>query len=330
MLFFTPLPTPNFVRKNQMMETTKYLDVTVLQPRLKHPTIFQWFDNLPEGDNFILVNDHDPIPLYYQFEAERKGQFDWNYIERGPDVFKVQIAKLPGTTSVAEIVLDNPNAAAVLKKYRIDFCCGGKKKLRQVCEEKGLDYQAIADEIEATEHISEYEDDFSKWEVGSLVDYILDTHHTYTRRVLNELSLYINKVVRVHGEGHPELGIIQVYFTELLAELESHMEKEEQILFPYFKKLAEAEKNKSSLEYGDLRSILPPVQVMEIEHEQAGRLLEKIRMESSDYTPPEQACTTYRLTYKLLEEFENDLHNHIHLENNILFPKALNMEEKLR
>lgn len=317
------------------METTEKintLDVTVLEPRMKHPTIFQWFDNLKGGEAFIIHNDHDPKPLYYQLLGERGNTFKWDYLEQGPEVWEVKIAKLTpeeGET-VGELVAKDYRKAQVFKKYGIDFCCGGKKSVKQVCAEKGISQDELEQELLAMDEAEQNRQaEYDKWEPSFLADYIVNMHHTYVREAIPALYEYTTKIARVHGSRHPELVEVVKHFTNVANELEAHMPKEERVLFPYIKQLDEAKKSGVKLDKPAFGSIQNPINMMEMEHEHAGNELEKIRELTGNYTLPADACATYTVAFKKLKEFEDDLFRHIHLENNILFPKALELEKEV-
>ncbi|MBC5994510.1 iron-sulfur cluster repair di-iron protein [Pontibacter cellulosilyticus] len=317
------------------METTekiKTLDVTVLEPRMKHPTIFEWFDSLKGGEAFIIHNDHDPKPLYYQLLGERGNTFKWEYLEQGPEVWEVKIGKLTqeeGET-VGELVAKDYRKAQVFKKYGIDFCCGGKKSVKQVCAEKGISQEELEQELLAMDEAEKSrEQDYDKWGPTFLADYIVNMHHTYVREAIPVLYEYTNKIANVHGGRHPELVEVAKHFTNIANELEAHMPKEERVLFPYIKQLEEAKKNSVKLDKPAFGSIQNPINMMEMEHEHAGNELEKIRELTNNYTLPADACATYTVAFKKLKEFENDLFHHIHLENNVLFPKALELEKEV-
>lgn len=211
--------------------------------------------------------------------------------------------------TVAETVTENYKTASVFKKYGIDFCCGGKKTISQACKEKGIDEKELLKELEQTKP---EEKDANKMNVSDLIDYIVDKHHTYTREKIPEITQYAEKIAKVHGKNHPELIEVDKIFKKIGEELLSHLEKEEKVLFPHIK-------NSDKIVEG-------PIHAMEHEHEIIGEQLKKIREITNNYTLPENACNTYRVTFKLLEEFEEDVHKHIHLENNILFPKAVKNE----
>lgn len=312
--------------------TVETLDVTVLEPRLKHPTIFDRFDNLQGGQGFIIHNDHDPKPVYYQLLGERGNIFKWEYLEQGPEVWEVLVTKLnlEAGESIGELVAKDFRKAQVFKKYGIDFCCGGKKSIQQVCEEKGLDANVVEKELQAIPDAStSNETDYASWEPSFLADYIVNVHHKYVREAIPALYEYTYKIARVHGGRHPELLEIAKHFTNVANELEAHMPKEERVLFPFIKQLVEAKKSGVQLDKPAFGSIQNPINMMEMEHEAAGESLEAIRALSNDFALPVDACATYTVAFKKLQEFEDDLHRHIHLENNILFPKAIELEKEV-
>lgn len=312
------------------MITISKIDVTVLEPRMKHPTIFKKFDEITAGESFIISNDHDPKPLYYQLLGERGNIFSWEYIENGPDNWLVKIQKNNSTKedSIGELVAKDLRKAEVFKKFNIDFCCGGKKTLSQVCNDKQINIKDVESELEKLDSTSEsVSQNYNEWSLDFLVDFIINTHHKYVKNSLPILLEYTAKVAKVHGKEHLEVVAIYDLFKEASEELNLHMMKEETILFPYIKQLVN---EKNSVNEGcSFGTVKNPIRMMEHEHDIVGNIFKTIRELSNDYTPPEDACTTYKLSYKKLEEFENDLHQHIHLENNILFPKSIKLESEL-
>lgn len=315
------------------METLNIIDVTILEPRRKHPTIFEHFDSLTSGEGFIIHNDHDPKPLYYQLLGERGNIFTWEYLEEGPEFWKVKIAKLKANEkepTIGEIVTSDFRKAEIFKKYGLDFCCGGKKTLTQACKTKGLDVVQIEKELKDVDvHPATSSQDYNNWDIGFLADYILNTHHKYVKQAIPIIYEYTQKVANVHGARHPETIAIAQKFLLVTDELNRHMCKEEDILFPYIKHLAIAKFNQMKIEPSPFGTVENPINMMEHEHDAVGKLIAEINELSNHYTPPADACTTFRLSYEKLKEFENDLHQHIHLENNILFPKAIEFEKQL-
>ena len=318
------------------MQTTaeNILNVTLLEPRQKHPTIFVRFDELEKGESLTLFNDHDPKPLYYQLLGERGDIFSWEYLEQGPEWWKVKISKRGNgevEETLGQIAAKDLRKAQVFKKYGLDFCCGGKKTVKEACWEKGLDINKVEQELQRADTLpSSRPIPYSDWSLDFLADYIVNTHHSYIRKTLPDIVVYANKVMRVHGNHHPELLRIHQLADEINEELTDHMLKEENILFPYIKALDAAKDHVQPLQAFPFKTIQSPISVMEMEHELVGRNLEEIRQLTNNYSLPEDACASYSLLYRLLDEFEEDLHLHIHLENNILFPKALEAEKTLK
>jgi regulator of cell morphogenesis and NO signaling len=222
------------------------------------------------------------------------------------------------TKTLAQIVKENHQTAAVFEKYNLDFCCRGKRSLQEACEENNLSTELVVDEVNnLLREETPPPIDFDKLSLSELVDYIVAAHHAYTKRELPQIYAYLQKVSSKHGERNPELYLIFETFSELKEEMELHMKKEELILFPTIKELERGIKSPNP------SNIQVPISVMEDEHDHAGRCLEQIRLLSNNYAPPADACTTYRLSFAALQAFEKDLHQHVHLENNILFPKAV-------
>ncbi len=316
------------------METVaeNILNVTLLEPRQKHPTIFVRFDELVEGESLTIHNDHDPKPLYYQLLGERGNIFTWKYLEEGPEWWKVKISKkIAGEhdETLGEIAAKDLRKAEVFKKYGLDFCCGGKKTVKEACAEKGIDVTRVEKELQtADKNITTSRPlPYNDWNLDFLADYIVNMHHSYVRKTIPDLHTYAAKVASVHGGRHPELLAISQLTDEICEELSSHMVKEETVLFPYIKQLVAAKNNRSQFQVESFKSVQSSISMMEHEHEIVGRKLEQIRTLSNNYALPEDGCASYSYLYKTLEEFENDLHIHVHLENNILFPKSIDLEK---
>lgn len=312
------------------MET---LDVTKIEPRLKYPSIFEKFDVIGNNESFILHNDHDPKPLYYQMMAELGEVFLWEYQEEGPDVWEVQITKVTKAEKMAtigEMVAEDYRKAEVFRKYGLDFCCGGKKSVKEACDKKGIERSKVEQDLVALDKESGAKsDNFNAWELDFLTDYIINNHHRYVEKSIPMLYEYSQKVAKVHGESSPETIEIASRFQRVADELTSHMKKEEEILFPYIKRMVAAQKENKKIETPSFGTIKNPINMMEAEHDAAGDDIERIHELSNDFEPPASACSTFRVLYSKLDEFEKDLHQHIHLENNILFKKVIVLEEEI-
>lgn len=309
------------------------LNVTLLEPRMKHPTIFARFDEMPGGKSLTIHNDHDPKPLYYQLLGERGNTFTWEYLEQGPEWWKVRITKRATgekDETLGEIAAKDLHKALIFKKYGLDFCCGGKKTVKQACAEKGLDVAAVEHELQqADKKVAAPPLPYNDWSLAFLADFIVATHHAYLRKTLPDIMAYANKVARVHGNHHPELIRVNELVEAINEELTPHMMKEEQILFPFIKELSNAKEKNHPASASHFGTVQNPIRMMEMEHETVGEVLAELRRVTNGYAMPPDACASYSLLYRMLPEFEDDLHTHIHLENNILFPKAVELEKEL-
>jgi regulator of cell morphogenesis and NO signaling len=228
--------------------------------------------------------------------------------------------------TVAEIVTQNIKASDVFKKYGIDFCCGGDISVEEACKIKGLKVNSIEREVSKTLSLTRGVKKFDTWSLDVLIDYIVETHHTYVTNNLAVLLDYTEKVADAHGNLHPEVIRIKSLTKSLVDELGPHLHKEERILFPLIKQLLEVKANNEKVSRMGVQS---PIHVMNLEHEKAGDILMEISELSEGFSPPEGACNTFVAMYAKLKEFQDDLFQHIHLENNILFPKAIILEEEL-
>jgi regulator of cell morphogenesis and NO signaling len=233
-------------------------------------------------------------------------------------------------TTLKNIVTKDFRAAAVFEKYSLDFCCRGGKTIGEACRETGLDPAKVLDELRKLDGAGGGPDGrHAEWPVDFLADYIVNTHHAYVREAIPVLEAHTAKIVSVHGANHPELVGIAEHFRAVAREMTMHMMKEERMLFPFIKALALAGKDPAMFPAPPFGSVRNPIAMMEAEHQEAGDAMAAIRSLSREYTPPEDACTTYRVTFQELKRFEEDLHQHVHLENNILFPKAVAIEDRL-
>ena len=229
--------------------------------------------------------------------------------------------------TIGDFVAENFRTAEVFKKYHIDFCCKGGRTVEEACDNKKVSPEQIYQELEEITNRKSEDIDFNSWPLDLLADYVEKTHHKYVEEKSAMLIPYLNKLCKVHGERHPELFEINELFIGSAQDLAAHMKKEELILFPFIKQMVEAKKNGEPLPAPRFGTVENPVAMMKHEHEAEGERFVKIAELTNNYEFPDDACGTYQVTYKMLEDFQNDLHKHIHLENNILFPKAIAMEK---
>ena len=233
---------------------------------------------------------------------------------------------------IGELVAQDYRAASVFKKYGIDFCCQGNRTINDACTAKEMDVDIVLNDLNAINNAKASNAagiDFKTWPLDLLADYIEKTHHRYVQDKSLEITPYLTKICDVHGENHPELYQIKDLFQKVVENLAQHMKKEELLLFPFIRKMETVKRSGTTLEKPSFGSIKIPIDEMEDEHLAEGDRFRSIEQLSNSYTPPQDACNTYRVTFAMLKEFEEDLHLHIHLENNILFPKSILMEEEL-
>lgn len=231
------------------------------------------------------------------------------------------------TQTVGEVVKANMHAAGIFERHGVDYCCGGRQSLTEACERSDVDTATLKQELADLPEGGA--PNVASWDTPFLIDYIVNTHHAYVRSMLPTVHAHAAKVAQVHGENHPETREIASIFMEVKSELEQHMMKEERILFPFIKQLVAVEGGSAGRQEGGIGSVQGPISMMEQEHDNVGLAFDRLRTLSGGFTPPEDACTTFQLLYRELDEFERDLHMHIHLENNVLHPRAYELEKKI-
>jgi regulator of cell morphogenesis and NO signaling len=232
--------------------------------------------------------------------------------------------------TVRELALESSTATRVFEKFGIDYCCGGNKSLEEACRASNVSVDQVIDALEMAEqaaHAAQKDRNWPTEPLADLVAHIKNTHHEYTRGEMARLVPLLDKVCSVHGKNHPELQSVRSSFQGLVEELMTHMMKEERVLFPYIVRMEEAVIQEEPLLPSPFGSVQNPVSMMEHEHDSAGNALRAMREASSGYAAPGDACISYQTLYKALADFEADLHQHIHLENNILFPRAVATEK---
>jgi regulator of cell morphogenesis and NO signaling len=234
--------------------------------------------------------------------------------------------------TVRDLALELPQATRVLEKLKIDYCCGGDKPLGEACATAGIEVanlERMLEDAGQAETRGNGSLDFQQATLSELIDHILDKHHVYTKSEMERLEPLIDKVIAAHGENHSELREIGGTFQRLCADLKPHMFKEEEILFPYILEMERASQQNRPAPFAPFGTVNNPVRMMMMEHETVGGILRELRALSSNYTVPADGCISYQTLYQALETLEGDLHQHIHLENNILFPRAIELEGSL-
>lgn len=226
------------------------------------------------------------------------------------------------------MVAEDFRTAAVFKRHGIDFCCKGGRTIEEACSNKKLPPEKIYEELEALPKNEGASIDFNSWPLDLLTDYIEKTHHRYVEEKTPVLQAFLDKLCKVHGERHPELFEINTLFNESAHDLAAHMKKEELILFPFVRNMMKAKISGGSLQQPVFGTVENPVHMMQHDHTVEGDRFRKIAEITDEYLPPADACNTYKVAFAMLQDFENDLHKHIHLENNILFPKAIRLEKE--
>lgn len=230
--------------------------------------------------------------------------------------------------TVREIAVRQPSSIPVFERFGIDYCCGGDTALGVACSERGLDPSAVLEALAAAGGVEDKAapSDWSRASLDSLCQHILSRHHQYLRDELPRLSSLAAKVVEAHGAAHPELPAIQLELSRLDEELTQHLAKEEQVLFPYISQMEAAQSAGGGRPHSCFGTVANPIAMMMHEHDAAGSVLSKLRRLSRNYAVPDDGCASYRAFYDALQALERDLHEHIHLENNILFPRAMALE----
>lgn len=232
---------------------------------------------------------------------------------------------------IGDLVAEDYRAASVFGNYGIDFCCQGNRTINDACEKKGIDSSKVVRDLnEILSAKSSGSIDYRSWPLDLLADYVEKKHHRYVENKIPIIKQYLDKICKVHGKHHPELFKINELFIESAGELTKHMKKEELVLFPFIRKMVAHQSNGTEMIAPSFGSVENPVEMMMHEHTAEGERFREIEELSSGYNPPAEACNTYRVSFAMLKEFEEDLHLHIHIENNILFPKSIELEKELR
>lgn len=233
--------------------------------------------------------------------------------------------------TVREVAVQIPESTRIFEKLQIDYCCGGSRPLMEACDFAGVEVNNVIEMLTALDESPASESgtvDFQQLSLTELSAHILETHHIFTRSEMARIEALSAKVIGAHSANHPELFKVENLFQRLCADLKPHMFKEEQILFPYIVSMEQAQAQNHPVPFAPFGTVKSPVRMMMMEHDTAGDILRELRAVTSDYRVPPDGCISYQMLYRALEGFEKDLHQHIHLENNILFPKAVEMESR--
>lgn len=234
------------------------------------------------------------------------------------------------TRTISSFAAETPATTRVFERFGIDYCCGGNRSLLDACAESDVSLEELSRLVEEVQagRVAGDATDWSSRRLSDLIEHIIATHHAYLRTELPEVSRLLIKVGEKHGQNHREVLRVYSTFEDMRDELVAHMHKEEQVLFPYIARLERAQQSAAPLPQAPFGSVQFPIRMMTMEHESAGQALRAIRSDTHNFTPPPDACTTFRAVYSALETLERDLHQHIHLENNVLFPRAVELEER--
>lgn len=234
------------------------------------------------------------------------------------------------TKTIRDIALESPQTTRVFEEFKIDYCCGGRKLLQDACQDAGLDFRLVAQKLESAMKDHDARGDSYQPEKKSpsqLIDYIIGKHHVFTVQEIERLTPLMEKVCTRHGDHHPHLFELQTVFTALTDSLVPHMRKEESVLFPYIQMLESSLTENMSVSPPHFGTVENPIRMMLADHEADGDRLRRMREISGDYTLPDGACPSFTALYAGLQDLEKDLHRHIHLENNVLFPGAVKLEQ---
>ena len=232
------------------------------------------------------------------------------------------------TTFIGDLVASDFRSAAIFKKHGIDFCCKGGRTIEQACAPKKINPELIYNDIQNLPKGGGDNIDFTSWPLDLLADYVERIHHRYCEEKTPILQAFLDKLCKVHGPAHPELFEVRDLFNASAQDLGAHLKKEELVLFPFIKQMVKAKQTGEALRVPHFGSVENPVAMMKHEHTIEGERFRKMAEITDEFTPPAGACNTYRVAYAMLAEFEDDLHRHIHIENNILFPKAISLEKE--
>lgn len=301
------------------MNGNKRLDVREIDKKFRKKTILNLFDNLPDNNQLELISDHSLAPLNKLFQIEKNGFFEWAELESGPQIWRIILRKIQSLNlTINQILKQYPFAIDVFENHGIPYYKKGTAKLSDITENA----REIFEEIKSTKEFSVNPLRTDYWSVSFTADYIIDNHHTYVRDCIPELQSLIEHLSQAHASSQPQLPMISERFFQFKTELEEHMKDEEEIVFPSFKKLEEAVKNNHS---ESIETFYDVISWMEEDHILTGTTLKSMRSFCNNYVAPEDSSPGFKILYEELKKFEMDMHFHIHLENNVLFTKVMEL-----
>jgi regulator of cell morphogenesis and NO signaling len=293
---------------------------------------FMNYNALYQGDELIIHDDCDPKYLYYQLLSKNGPTFSWQYLENGPGLWLVKIIKekVVQLPTLGQLAAGDYRKAQVFKKYGLDYCFGGKKTLHEACSEKNISFEKVQRKLylaglqPCVNNVN-----YNIWELDFMADFIENTHHQYVKESVLRVQELNKKVVKLYASSYPHLEGINLVFQQLSREIIDNIEKEEQSLFPFIRFLVQVKRGKVSAS-GLPGSLQQTINALEAEHEAVGQYMKDINGLTDNYTLPDSANFSIALLYTWLHSFEDDLHQHVHLENNILFPQALELEKEYK
>lgn len=315
------------------MDIPEILDITAVEESLKGAVLLKKFGALPLGAYMVLNYDRDPKPLYFQLLEYTGRSFSWKQLENGPEIWRVKVGKRSNVRcddSIGQMVTNDSRKAAVFKELGIDFSCGGASTLTEACEALQLDVDMVLLKLKSDLPATSYPAmDFPHWDTGFFCRYLINLHHGYVRANLPFLLEMCEKISQAYGAKYTELREVQALVKQAAEGLAANMKQEEEFLFPYLTDLAYALKSGTRLAAPERGSLRPVIYAMEAAHERIYDTFSRIRQLTNGYQVPDYVTHGFRILYKILQEFENDLQMHLHLENNILFPAAIRNENEL-
>jgi len=312
------------------MKDLMSLNIAVVDISKDPDDFFSKYNALNLGNELVIKDNIDPKFLYYQLLSEKGHTFSWEYLEKGPETWVIKIIKrkdqeLP---TLGQIAAADYRKAQVFRKYGLDFSFCGKKTLEEACVEKNISADTIQKKLyTACMQPLINSLNYSNWELDFMTDYIVSNHHQYIKELILGIRELNKKVVKIHSSLYPQLDGITRVFQQLAIEMSENMVKEEQILFPSIRFLVQVKKGKVSASYLP-GSVQQSISILEAEHDSIGKHIKYIRLLADNYSLPRNASSSFILLYKWLYAFENDVQQHMHLENNILFPKAIELQQQ--